>query len=86
MTGSDPEDPGDFAPHGDGDDGAGEEQESENGPETDTGDLRLPPVLDLCVSLCTVEAVCTVDGMRIDRRGVDPGPLPLCGLRHRSEL
>ena len=83
---SDPEDPGDLAPHGDGDDGAGKEQKPEEGPEANAGHLRLPPVFDLRVPLGPIEAIRAVHGMRVDRRSFDPGPLPLCGLRHRSEL
>jgi hypothetical protein len=83
---SDPEDPGDLAPHGDGDDGAGEEEEPEDRPVADAGHPGLPPVLYLGVPLGTVEAVGAVDGVRIDRRSVDPDRLPLCGLRHRCQF
>jgi len=83
---SDPEDPRDLAPHGDGDDGAGEEEEPDDRPVANACHPRLATVLDLRVTLGAVEAVCAVDGVRIDRRSVDPGPLTLCGLRHRCEF
>jgi glycerophosphoryl diester phosphodiesterase len=84
MTGdSDSEDPGDLGPHGHGDDGAGENQEPEEGPEANAGHLRLAPVLDLCMPLGAVEPIRAVHGVRVDGRSIDPGPLPLCGLGHR---
>ncbi len=82
TVGSDPEDPRDLGPDGHGDDGAGENQEPEKGPEANAGHLRLAPVLDLCVSLGPVEAIRAVHGVRVDRRSFDPRPLPLCGLGH----
>jgi hypothetical protein len=76
----------DLVPDRDGDDEARKQEQPEDCPEAPARYARRAPMLDLCVTLGTIEAIGAVDGIRIDRRRLRMQPSALCRLGHRDEF